>query len=128
MINFDYKAGTEILNVTSDGITFSSTMKVQGMDIIFHDNISLNESPWDDDMRSIIAEIKSRIKNQKKKEVISLESKLKSFGDIDLGRDYYPCRLDKRLLAAMRSQGVVITKFINEAIAEKLTKDFGTDI
>jgi hypothetical protein len=123
MINFTIKPELETLEIESDGITWSSYTNWDGHRQLLHDSLSINETPWNDEMAIILREIKNRLKSEKKKEITQLNESLKSFGDNDLGKSYYPCRIDKRLIIEMKSRGVVITRFINEAIAEKLTKE-----
>lgn len=107
------------LTIKYDNSSFSA---YEG-DICYYDNVSLNEPPWNDEHEAILKEIKKRLKISARNNNKELSEKLKTFGALDIGKDYYPCRIDKRLIAEMKARNLVITKFINSAIAEKLTRD-----
>jgi hypothetical protein len=104
--------------IETDGITFSSYLN--GM--LFHSEISLNENPWNDEMELIIKECRTRIKVERAREVERVEQSISLLGE-NAGKKSYRFDLDNRLYFAMKSKGVVVSRFINEAIAEKLQRE-----
>jgi len=104
--------------IETDGITFSTYANGQ----LFHENVPLNEDPWNDEMELIIKECRARIKVERAREIERLESVSSSLGE-SAGKKSYRFDLDNRLYFAMKSKGVVVSRFINEAIAEKLQRE-----
>jgi hypothetical protein len=115
MIRFDF---SPFDYVETDGSTFSTYLN--GM--LAHEAVSLFETPWNNEMAEVIKACKLRLKMERKKENDLIANSLEQFG-VDTGKDYYPCRIDKRLIIEMKKRNLVITKFINLAIAEKLQRE-----
>ena len=122
MINFTIKPELETLEIESDGITWSSYINLDGHRQLLHDNLSINENPWNDEMIVILREIKNRLKSEKKKENDKMSESLNSLG-ANVGKKSYRFDLDNRLFFLMKEKNVVISKFINEAIREKLERN-----
>lgn len=61
-----------------------------------------------------------------KKALLKPKSNKGSYGST--GYDLFSLRLSNELKTKMAKTGISYAKFINEAIAEKLTRDFGSDI
>jgi hypothetical protein len=90
--------------------------------MIFYNEVPLTEAPWNDEHAQILKEIKNRLKAHKALEDKKLSERIDSLG-VDIGKRYYSFQMDNRLYHAMKAKGLNMTKFINEAIAEKLTRD-----
>lgn len=73
---------------------------------------------------AVVRAIDNHRKESKARSSKELKDALKSVGEHDLGKSYYSVRLDNRLLIEMKARELNITKFINLAIAEKLTREW----
>lgn len=122
MITFTIKPELETLEIESDGITWSSYTNWDGHRQLLHDNLSINENPWNDEMAIILREIKNRLKSERQLEVKKTNEALDSLG-ADVGKKSYRFDLDNRLFFLMKQKNVVISKFINQAIKEKLERN-----
>lgn len=122
MINFTIKPELETLEIESDGITWSSYTSWGGHRQLLHDNLSINENPWNDEMIVILREIKTRLKSERQLEVKKTNEAMGSLG-ANVGKKSYRFDLDNRLFFLMKEKNVVISKFINEAIREKLERN-----
>ena len=122
MINFTIKPELETLEIESDGITWSSYTNWDGHRQLLHDSLSINEAPWNDEMVIILREIKTRLKSEKKKDNEKLSESLTSLGEMAGKRKHY-FDIDNRLYYALKAKNVNMTRFINNAIMEKLTKE-----
>jgi hypothetical protein len=122
MINFTIKPELETLEIESDGITWSSYTNWDGHRQLLHDSLSINEAPWNDEMTIIIKEIKNRLKSERQLEAKKANEVMNSLGN-DVGKKSYRFDLDNRLFFLMKEKNIVISKFINEAIREKLERN-----
>jgi hypothetical protein len=122
MITFTIKPELETLEIESDGVTWSSYTNWEGYRQLLHDNLSINEDPWNDEMAVILKEIKRRLKEERKKEDNKMSESLNSLGEMAGKRKHY-FDIDNRLYYALKAKNINMTKFINLAIAEKLSKN-----
>ena len=93
-----------------------------GDGMAFYNEVPLTETPWNDEHESILKEIRSRLKSHKALEAKKSNEAINSLGQ-DVGRKSYRFDLDNRLFFLMKEKNVVISKFINEAIREKLERN-----
>jgi len=90
--------------------------------MVFYSEVPLTEAPWNDEHEAILKEIKNRLKSHKALEAKKSNEAINSLGQ-DVGRKSYRFDLDNRLFFLMKEKNVVISKFINEAIREKLERN-----
>lgn len=93
-----------------------------GDNMAFYNEVPLSEAPWNDEHAQILKEIKSRLKSERQLEIKKANEAMSSLG-ADVGKKSYRFDLDNRLFFLMKEKNVVISKFINEAIREKLERN-----
>lgn len=113
--------------IFSNGTNFMIKEKSNGLydayanNILTYTDLHSKHEHWNDDFPTIIKELKNREKIKKLQKMNLIDN------DEDMTKTYYPSRIAKCFINKMQKErienGLNITSFINEAIAEKLIKE-----
>jgi hypothetical protein len=115
-------------DTTIDGLIFTISsdndinFKVESCgDIIFHD-MTIHDSPYNHEHKELIRFVKNHLKQLKIEASKDSLNFINSLG-IDAGLRSYHFNIDNRLLFELKKRNLVISRFINNAISEKLERD-----
>jgi hypothetical protein len=89
---------------------------------LFYEDLTSSSESYNDEMKDIIKKIKELNKKEKLDNMKYMQNT-----SLQVGRDYYPLRLDPNIVADLKrirlEHGIVTVHFVNNAIKEKLDRD-----